>query len=126
MLFRVTARDIYDASDLALLPLTFDRMVTLRNIINREMLKDALMDGTFHMRHRSTIRVHSENCAELRCEAHYFDDREAVTFNANGFVGFAGWADDQNVQPILRGFVKWVKFERAVAEENEAKGEELT
>lgn len=28
--------------------------------------------------------------------------------NCDGFVGFAGWADDTNVQPILTAFCAWV------------------
>lgn len=38
----------------------------------------------------------------------YFKGREAISFNSNGFIGFAGWADDKNVQPFLRAFVLWV------------------
>lgn len=44
----------------------------------------------------------------INCKSFYFDDREAVTFNSDEFVGFAGWADDRNVQPILSGFCSWV------------------
>ena len=46
--------------------------------------------------------------AELRCKSHYFDNREAITFNTDGFIGFAGWADKTNIQPILEGFREWV------------------
>lgn len=38
----------------------------------------------------------------------YFKGREAISFNSDGFIGFAGWADDKNVQPFLRAFVLWV------------------
>jgi hypothetical protein len=37
----------------------------------------------------------------------HFDDREAISFNRDGFIGFAGWADSKNVQPFLSAFVKW-------------------
>lgn len=47
--------------------------------------------------------------AELRVKAQNFKDREAITFNPDGFIGFAGWADAGNVQPFLRAFEKWVK-----------------
>ena len=37
----------------------------------------------------------------------YFDERECISFNKDGFIGFAGWASDNNVKPILRAFRKW-------------------
>jgi len=38
----------------------------------------------------------------------HFKRREAISFNCDGFIGFAGWADSTNVQPILRAFVRWL------------------
>ena len=46
--------------------------------------------------------------AFLRVSGFYFSGREAISFNEDGFIGFAGWADDTNVQPFLRAFHKWV------------------
>jgi len=117
-LTREAARKAYAESGLDYFPLTFERMSALRDAINSEMLAAGLMQGTFHMSHPSLIRMHGKRCAELRCTSYYFEDREAVTFNADGFVGFAGWADDTNVQPILRGFMQWVEHEAEVAELN--------
>ena len=117
-LTREAARKAYAESGLDYFPLTFERMSALRNEINSEMLAAGLMQGTYHMAHPSLIRVHGSKCAELRCVSYYFEDREAVTFNADGFVGFAGWADETNLQPILRGFLQWVDHEAEVAELN--------
>ncbi|WP_417261640.1 hypothetical protein [Celeribacter sp.] len=110
-LTREHVRKAYAESGLDHFPLTFERMAVLRDVINSEMLAAGLMHGTYHMAHPSRIRIHGSNCSELRCVSYYFDDREAVTFNGDGFVGFAGWADETNVQPILRGFLKWIKEE---------------
>lgn len=117
-LTREAARKAYADSGLDSFPLTFERMLALRNAINSEMLAAGLMQRTYHMAHPSLIRVHGSKCAELRCVSYYFEDREAVTFNADGFVGFAGWADKTNLQPILRGFLQWVDHEAEVAELN--------
>lgn len=46
--------------------------------------------------------------AFLRVSGFYFSGREAISFNEDGFIRFAGWADDTNVQPFLRAFSKWV------------------
>lgn len=47
--------------------------------------------------------------AYLRVDGRYWQGREAVSFNADGFIGIAGWADDQNVQPFLRALMLWLK-----------------
>lgn len=41
---------------------------------------------------------------------HYFRGREVISFNEDGFIGFSGNADDTNIQPILRAFLRWVRF----------------
>ena len=45
--------------------------------------------------------------AYLKMSGSNFEERECISFNKDGFIGFAGWADDTNVQPILRAFIKW-------------------
>lgn len=47
--------------------------------------------------------------AYLRVSGFYFSGREAVSFNADGFIGIAGWADDTNVQPFLRALMRWAQ-----------------
>ena len=47
--------------------------------------------------------------AYLRVDGLYWQGREAISFNGDGFIGIAGWADDNNVQPFLRGFMRWLK-----------------
>ena len=44
---------------------------------------------------------------ELTVKGTYFDSREAVTFNRDGFIGFAGWAPNTNVKPFIDAFVRW-------------------
>lgn len=45
--------------------------------------------------------------AFMRVDGPYFKDREAISFNKGGFVGFAGWADSTNVRPFLKAFGRW-------------------
>jgi len=42
-------------------------------------------------------------------DSHYFEGREAISFNRD-FVGFAGWADDTNVQPFVKAFIRFVDY----------------
>jgi hypothetical protein len=46
-------------------------------------------------------------CCFLEVDDYYFDGRECISFNTDGFIGFAGWADQGNVNPILRAFLRW-------------------
>lgn len=47
--------------------------------------------------------------AFLFVDGAYFEKRECISFNQDGFIGFAGWASDKNVKPIIKGFIKWLK-----------------
>lgn len=48
--------------------------------------------------------------AEIKVNSHYFTGREAITFNENGFIGFAGWASDYNLKPFVDAFDKWIDW----------------
>lgn len=52
----------------------------------------------------------SISCCFLYVNAHYFTRREAISFNKDGFIGFAGWADQGNTNPLLRAFLKWCDY----------------
>lgn len=49
-------------------------------------------------------------CCFLYMNSHYFTQREAISFDHDGFIGFAGWADIGNRNPLLRGFLKWCDY----------------
>jgi len=38
----------------------------------------------------------------------HFTERECISFNQDGFIGFAGWADDKNVKPFINAFIRWL------------------
>jgi hypothetical protein len=44
----------------------------------------------------------------LYINSHYFTQREAISFNPGGFIGFAGWADEFNKAPLISAFLEWV------------------
>jgi len=79
--------------------LTRENLQRLRTLINERMMASGLIKSTYRCRQRAclTLRKGKPYWAALRCHAYYFDNREAVTFNPDGFVGFAGWAADDNV-----------------------------
>lgn len=53
---------------------------------------------------------HSNNSNTKKGKFCYFKRREAISFNSDGFIGFAGWADSRNVQPFLKVFKEWVSY----------------
>jgi hypothetical protein len=118
MLTREAARAAYDEMDMNYFPLTHKRITGLRNRINDKLRKADIMGGTMVAQHAGSINVDEGKTVSIRCSSYYFDDRELVTFSADGFIGFAGWADDTNVQPVLSGFIEWVKYEAEIAELN--------
>lgn len=48
--------------------------------------------------------------AELRVKGTYFDDREAITFHEDGFIGICGWADGYNLTPFVMAFKDWCDY----------------
>lgn len=87
--------------------LTPARLMRLRELIDTEMRRSGL---SIHASRSAVITRAPDGrpWAYIRCLSTHFTNRECVTFNPDGFVGFAGWADDTNVQPILAAFCAWV------------------
>lgn len=47
--------------------------------------------------------------AMLKVNGSYFKEREAISFNEDGFIGFAGWASGYNLKPFANAFEKWME-----------------
>lgn len=58
--------------------------------------------------------------ARLEVNGSYFSGREAITFNRDGFIGFAGWASGYNLKPFVIAFEKWLDWLDEVVEEKAA------
>ena len=48
----------------------------------------------------------------IKCGAHYFTDRDAITITGDGRVYFCSWASTTNEQPILKAFQRWLVTKR--------------
>lgn len=77
-------------------------------------MKMHLGTASIQMRHSggSGTRQHDEGLlsAFLRVDGPYFTDREAISFNDDGFIGFCGWADSHNSAPIRKAFSEWMRI----------------
>ena len=83
---------------------TEDQVALLHGYLVRELIEYGGMSDTLRMQFDKQVLRKS-----LRCESFYFKNRQAVTFEPDGFVGIAGWADDTNLQPFCRGIIKWAE-----------------
>lgn len=45
----------------------------------------------------------------MTCSTDQWKGRECISFNRDGFIGFAGWADVKNVKPILEAVTQWAE-----------------
>ena len=56
---------------------------------------------------RSTFRMNPNVSKFMTCKSDYFENREAVSFNPDGFIGMAGWADSKNIKPVQDAVIAW-------------------
>lgn len=109
---RNEARALWEASGLTYADLTPSALQSLRRCIDDAMRQSGLIRGTYRCHQRPKVKHGKDGevvSVELRCRSYYFNDRQAVTFDNSGFIGFAGWADDTNIEPVLRGFADWLR-----------------
>lgn len=114
---RDAARELF-ASKLSYEQITANDIRALEGFLAIEYAKHER--NGFHMDMRPSYRKKYQpqiNLAEdgkgiksafLRVSGFYFQGREAISFNSDGFIGIAGWADNTNVKPFLRAFHKWI------------------
>lgn len=81
--------------------------------IKRFAKLDPGRDTISTMRMSKLVKVTLNKCggiesAFLYVNSSYFTQREAISFNSDGFIGFAGWASDNNVLPFVWGFREWL------------------
>lgn len=71
-------------------------------MLSTRLLESGNYNGTYEMNAPTGTKF-------MTCRTEQWDEREAVSFNRDGFIGFAGWADTQNTRPILDGVSDWLE-----------------
>ena len=111
------ARDYFKNKGLTYADITEGDILTLTMLLNRHF-KQSNKDGetsvnTMSLSKKIDIKKKSNgtiiNCF-LYMNSHYFTQRECISFNQDGFIGFAGWADIGNLNPIKRAFLEWCDY----------------
>ena len=108
------ARQYFRDKGLSYADITEGDILSLLMLLNREN-KKSNKDGetsvnTMHMSSKIAMKKRT-NGTIIKCflyiNSHYFTRREAISFNEDGYIGFAGWADQGNTNPLLRAFLRW-------------------
>ncbi len=79
----------------------------LTHIVQEQVLKARDSDKDCILRLVKSHGLQEGYCAFLVVDGTYFEQREAISFNSERYIGFAGWASSKNVKPFIDGFVKW-------------------
>lgn len=111
------ARQYFKDKGLTYEDITEGDILTLTMMLNKE-LKTANKEcetsvGTMYLSRKVNMKRKTNGsliCCYLYMNSHYFTRRECISFNYDGFIGFAGWADQGNTNPILRAFLKWCDY----------------
>jgi hypothetical protein len=99
----LTYDDITEGEILALVML-LNREIRKSNRIGETSVNTTRLSRKMAIKHKPTGQI--TECY-LYMNSHYYTQRECISFSKNGFIGFAGWADDGNLNPIRRAFLEW-------------------
>ena len=83
---------------------TDDQLRALRFLINKRLKSSGIYNGTARLRRPGGDLMF----IEMRTEQ--WERREAVSFNRDGFIGIAGWADKDNVRPLIDAVAEWASL----------------
>ena len=108
------ARQYFKDKGLTYKDITEGDILALVMLLNKH-IKAAVKDSetsvdTMRLSRKMELKTASDGSIKycfLYVSSHYFDNRECISFNVDGFIGFAGWADQGNTNPILRAFLEW-------------------
>ncbi|MCR5135638.1 MAG: hypothetical protein K6C12_00870 [Oscillospiraceae bacterium] len=101
--FGLTYDDITEGDILALVML-LNREIRKSNKAGETSVNTTRLSSKMTIKHKPTGQI--TECY-LFMNSHYYTQRECISFNKDGFIGFAGWADDGNTNPIRRAFLEW-------------------
>lgn len=80
--------------------ITIEMVKNLKDILNKHLEISGIYEGT--------ARIDKlKNYKYLTMSTNQWKNREAVSFNSDGFIGFCGWADSKNTQIILNAVMEW-------------------
>lgn len=113
---RELARDYYKKCKITYNDITMNDLYKLIQFLNKRIVEAGscmIMINEPKLKGANKNIVFKNNklvFAEIRVKGTYFDDREAITFNDDGFIGLCGWADGYNLTSFVMGFKDWCDY----------------
>lgn len=111
------ARQYFKDKGLTYADITEGDILVLVGYLNKEIKKSNKVGetstDTMHLSKKVAMKKNRDGSiisCYLYMNSHYFTQREAISFNVDGFIGFAGWADQGNTNPLLRAFLAWCDY----------------
>ena len=113
-ILRDGARDYFKAKGLTYKDVTEGDILALVLLLNRQIKADIKSEvvsiPTMRLSKKISIKYNTNGTiisCYLYVNSDYFKLRECISFNEDGFIGFAGWASDNNVSPFTKAFCRW-------------------
>ena len=111
------AREYFKRCDLSYEDINEGDILILAMMLNKEICKSNKSGetsvNTMSLSKKIDMKKNSDLSIKycfLYLNSHYFNRREAISFNDGGFIGFAGWADVGNKNPLIRAFLAWCDY----------------
>ena len=124
---RDECRERFKELGLSYSDITEGDVLALVMLLNREIKKSNKSGetsvNTMRLSEKREIDINEDGTIRtcfLYMNSHYFKNRECISFNRDGFIGFCGWADIGNSNPIKRAFLEWCDVLVKQKEEMEA------
>ena len=111
--YGLTYCDITDG-DILVLAMLLNREIKKSNKTGETSVNTTRLSEKKIIKHRPNGSITE---AYLFMNSHYYTQRECISFNKDGFIGFAGWADDGNSNPLRRAFLEWCEILKKQKEE---------
>lgn len=95
------ARELISSAGITTSNITKRQLKALWLRLSTKLIESENYRGTYEMNGPTGTKF-------MTCRTDQWSSREAISFNRDGFIGFAGWADDSNVRPILDAVGAWL------------------
>jgi len=92
---RMSNAGIYPAT------VTKKQVLEFRVILKKYLKESGIYNGT------ATLTRIKKDYKFIEMKTESWDKRECVSFNSDGFIGVAGWADKNNSMPITDAIAEW-------------------
>ena len=102
---RDEAREVIKHNGITCKNVTLWSIARLRKILKIHLCQSGIYDGSAKLEMQNKVKF-------IEMKTNRWNNRECVSFNDDGFVGIAGWADDNNVKPIIIALIEWAEGER--------------